>query len=342
MVGIKCLRPDLSALDQASKPGPGLPAPSANAALSHGSNTLSVVAGAVTGVSISRLASRASLVASKRTVDGSKVLLLAGRADHVLSSLGNPTVDEVTVRAPRRSACQLERRGSRPAIRQGLAEIVADGEAELGHGLHASRAPVGCAVLTALVTGLESLLVDALGEVEELLNVGAAGLGRETVSVKGDALAFTGPLGLCVGVHGVLGHGAGLASNHHQVLRDGDLGRGLAQVVVCAEAEDGYGLVVLAILGVEESRNPVGGQIVGVLGAGATLLEFSTGLCAGNDGVGAVERVEMRLVELAREDNGINVLLHERRRNLDDGVRVCELSDKGRSEKSVKRHPVSW
>ncbi|KAI1029247.1 hypothetical protein LB505_006269 [Fusarium chuoi] len=96
-------------------------------------------------------------------------------SNHVLGRLLSPAVDEVAVRAERISARELEGRLAAPAIGEDLAQVVADAEAQLGHGLAALRTPVGGAVVARLVGCLEGLFVDALWEVEELLEMGCAG-----------------------------------------------------------------------------------------------------------------------------------------------------------------------
>lgn len=131
------------------------------------------------------------------------------------------------------AAGQLDRRSATPSVGQDLAQVVADGEAQLGHGLGALGAPVVRAVVAALVRRLQGVLVDTLGEVQERLQVGAAGGAREAVLVGRDAIvALAHPLDLGVrrGIRG--GGGRGGTRDHLQVLRDGDLGRCLAQVVV--------------------------------------------------------------------------------------------------------------
>jgi hypothetical protein len=175
-------------------------------------------------------------------------------------------------------------------------------------------------VVAGLVAGFEGLFIDTLGEVEELLEVGVAGTGGETVGSDRNGLALAGPFSLGLRRHISLGLGHSVAGHHLQVLRDSDLSRGLAEVVVSAEAHDRNRLVVGSIGGVERSRNPVDGQIVRVLGVGATLLELGAGLGVDGDGIRAEERVQVRLAMLAGEHNRVDVLEHEGRSGIDLSV----------------------
>lgn len=323
----------------ANKTRLGGPTPGFDVTLAHGGNALGVVAGAVGGVSVGGLAGRTGVVGAEGAVDGGELLLLLGGGEHVGGSLRGPTVDEVAVRAPGGAAGELEGRGAAPAVGEDLAEVVADGEAELRHGLHAGGA---AATALGLVGGLEGLGVDTLGEVEELLEVGAAGRRGETVGVGAAAAAvLAGPRGLGIGDHVALGGGGGLAGNHLEVLGNSDLGLCLAKVVVGAEARERHGLVGLAAVGgVERRGDPVDGQVVGVLGVGAALLELGAGLGVDGDGVGAEEGVQVRLVVLAGVDNGIDVLGHKRGGDVDLGVGLSQAGEEAGSEKKG-RHPVS-
>ncbi|KAI6756876.1 hypothetical protein HG530_011474 [Fusarium avenaceum] len=221
-----------------------------------------------------RLALRARVVLSEGTRDSGEVLLLLGGCNHVGSSLLSPAVDEIAVRAPRVATCKLNGGFAVPA---------------LGHRLATLRAPVGGTVVAGLVSCLEGLLVDALWEVEELLQMGAAGRGGEAVGADGNGLALAGPLSLGVSGHISFGLGVGISSDHLQVLGDGDLSGCLAEVVVGAEAHNRDGLEVRSIGSVQRRGDPVDRQIVGVLGVGAALLQLGAGLGVDGDGVGAEE-----------------------------------------------------
>lgn len=285
-----------------------------------------------------RLALRASVGRSEGTRDSGEVLLLLGGGNHVGSSLLSPAVDEIAVRAPRVTTCKLDGGLTVPAVGENLAQVVADAEAQLGHRLATLGAPVGGTVVAGLVGGLEGLLVDALGEVEELLQMGAAGRGREAIGADGNGLALAGPLSLGVSGHISFGFGVGISSDHLQVLGDGDLSGCLAEVVVGAEAHNRDGLEVRSIGSVQRRGDPVDGQIVGVLGVGAALLQLGAGLGVDGDGVGAEERVQMGLAVLAGEDNGINVLEHEGGGNVDLGVGLGSADKKAGGEKNGRRH----
>lgn len=331
--------PELGRLDKARL---GLPSPRRNITLlAHQANTLGIVAGAVRRVSIGSLAGGTRVVAAKGTVDSGKLLLLRGCGNHVLSSLLGPSVDEVTVRAPSGTAGKLDGCLAAPAVGQGLAQVPADAEAQLRHRLHALGTPVGSSVVARLVSRLERLLVDALREVEQLLEMGAARLGREAIGVKSARFALAGPLRLCVGNHISLRRGRGLSGHHLQVLWDGHLGGGLSEVVVGAETRQGHRLVrVSAVRRVQGRGDPVDGQIVGVLGVGAALLQLGAGRGARGDGIGAEERVHVGLVKGAREDDGIDVLLHERLGHVDLGVSLGSSDEEAGGEKNGRRHPV--
>lgn len=117
----------------------------------------------------------------------------------------------------------------------------------------------------------------------------------------------------------------GVASEHGQVLRDGYFGRRVSQSVVGAEPSNRNRLKRARLRLVQQRRNPVNGQVVGVLSVGATRSELIAGGGARCDGIGAEERMKVRLVLLAWEDNGIDVLVHERRWDVDLGVGVHAL-----------------
>jgi hypothetical protein len=88
-------------------------------------------------------------------------LLLRGCGDKAFAALLGPAIDEVAVRAVRITAGELERCDAGPAIGQDAAEVVADGEAKLGHGLHAGGTGAVAAGGAGLVSGLEGVSVDA-------------------------------------------------------------------------------------------------------------------------------------------------------------------------------------
>jgi hypothetical protein len=137
------------------------PAKGGDRTLAHGRNALCVVAGAVGGVGVNSLAAGLLTILAKGSVHRDVVLLLGGRCNQVLSSLRSPSVDEVTVRAVGVAAGKLDRCGAAPSLGKDFAEIVADGEAQLRHSLHARRASLVVAGLACLVSGLEGLGVDA-------------------------------------------------------------------------------------------------------------------------------------------------------------------------------------
>jgi hypothetical protein len=157
----------------------------------------------------------------------------------------------------------------------------------LRHRLHASRA--GTTTLR-LIAGFESHRVDALWEVQELLEVCEASLAGETVHVQQNTVAFAGPCTLCIGGHRSRCFGVRITSNHFQVLGERDLGGCFAKIVVRTEPEQRNWLVCLSgISGVEHGRDPVYRQIVRVVGVGASFVELSTCVGGRSDGVGALE-----------------------------------------------------
>lgn len=99
---------------------------------------------------------------------------------HILRRLGHPPIDKIAMPAIAAPTRQLQRRLPRPPIRQGLAQVVADTEPQLGDALHVGRAAVrgleaGLPVLGARVGALQRGGVDAVVEEEEGLQVGGAG-----------------------------------------------------------------------------------------------------------------------------------------------------------------------
>lgn len=325
------------------EPSPANPSESRNITLAHHANTLGVVAGALARLLVGTLAVGLVAVASQAALDSEEFALVRRSANHILGRFLGPALDEVAVAAECRAARQLAGEGTGPAVGQRLAQVVADREAELRHRLEALRAPVVGAVAARLVGSFERRLVDALGEVQQLLEMGGASLAGEAVLVQGDrVVALAEPGCLCVGNHGALRGGGRVTSDHLQVLRDGNLGGGLAKVVVRAEAHDGDGLVVGAILGVEGRGDPVGREIIGVLSVGAASLELGGGFGVGSKSIGAEEGVQVGLVVRAREHDWVDVLVHVRRRHAHDGVGAGELGEQaGAQEESVgRRHPV--
>lgn len=141
-----------------------------------------------------------------------------------------PAVNEVTVRRERGPRSQDERRIARPAIRKHAVDVVADAEAQLRHDLHVRGAPVVGAVRAGSVGVVERVLVDAVGEVQQRLEVGAAGGRRERrgLLVCGRVVVLAEPFDLGIRVHGVGGLCGCGAGDHHQVLRNGDFSGGVS------------------------------------------------------------------------------------------------------------------
>lgn len=147
------------------------------------------------------------------------------------------------MRAVRRSACELEWRRPGPAVGEDLAKVVADGESQLGDALHSRRAAVGGLKVAAPVLGsrvgrVEVVLVDAVREQEQGLEMGRAGRrgeGGHVLVLGGVALAK--PLDTGQAVDAFLGDGRDVAGNGLEVLRDGDLGVLNGDVVGAESAE---------------------------------------------------------------------------------------------------------
>lgn len=126
------------------------------------------------------------------------------------------------------AASQFQGCGSLPAVRQSLAKIIADAEAQLGHPLHTKRTAVSrltsCGpVLDSRICGFECLLVDTVVEQENRLEMGVAGLGWEAIDIlpcTGAALAkpldARERLGISFGLRG------GVADDSLVVLWNGD------------------------------------------------------------------------------------------------------------------------
>jgi hypothetical protein len=138
----------------------------------------------------------------------------------------------------------------------------------------------------------------------------------------------------------------GIAGQHGQVLWDGDLGRRVSQTVVSAEAADRHRLEGAGSGLVQQCRDPVDGQVVGVLGVGAAGSELVASGQGDCDGVGAEEGVEVGFGVLAREDDGVDVLVHEGRGDVDLGVGVGALDGEATGQQgsaeggAVFRHRV--
>lgn len=146
-------------------------------------------------------------------------------------------------------------------------------------------------MLRARVSGLKGLLIDAVVEQEEGLEVGRTSMRGECsiVLVLRDIVEVTEPLNSREGLHAILGGGRRVADDGLVVLRDSYLGL-IDSDVVGAEAEDG-GWEGAGFVFVEESRDPwillifvgfvslslahtVGRVIVRVLCGGAAGLEL--------------------------------------------------------------------
>lgn len=205
-------------------------------------------------------------------------------------------------------------------------------------------------MLRARVCRLEGLLVDAVVEQQEGLQVGRAGVRgkRGVVFFLGDAALVAEPLDPSEGLDAVLGRGGRVADNNLVVLRDGDLGL-VDTDVVGAEAEDrgweGAGLIL-----VEESGNPwvplilddlcrrVWGKhtvdriIIRILRGGAAGLQLFRGGRVDSHGVGPEEGVHMAGI-LAGHDDGVNVFAHKLA-NISNGVRSDRSGGEEKFEQS--------
>jgi hypothetical protein len=129
----------------------------------HGRNTLRVIPRAIVGISVSRFAVHLVAISSKRAVDRNVLLLLRGRRDQALATLLGPSIDEVAVRAVGITTGELEWRDASPAFGEDGAQVVADGEAQLGHGFHAAGAGAVAAGGAGFVGCFEGGGVDACG-----------------------------------------------------------------------------------------------------------------------------------------------------------------------------------
>lgn len=152
------------------------------------------------------------------------------------------------------AAGKLERSSATPAIGQNIAQVIADGEAKLGHAVVILRAPVAGTVALVLVRDLERVDIDALGEVQESLEMGAARGAREAVLVGLNVVVLAEPRHLRIGGRLVGCRGRGRSSQHHEVLGNGNLGLALAQVVVGGESEQWDVVICFAIIGSVDKR----------------------------------------------------------------------------------------
>ncbi len=118
------------------------PAESRNRPLTLHLNAIRVVARAILRVRINSHTVHDIAVIAQRTVDRQVLVLARHCSNEVDSTLIGPAVDEVSVAAERVAGSEHDGRGAGPARREDLAEIVADGEAESRHSLHARWALV--------------------------------------------------------------------------------------------------------------------------------------------------------------------------------------------------------
>lgn len=213
---------------------------------SHHLYRLIIVASTVIGVTVSGVlgtANRASIRLAFGSVNGDEVAVRLG-ANHVLGGLGEPAVDEVTVRAVGRATGKLEGGLTGPAVREQGTEVVADRETQTRDAGHALRAPV--AVLIALihsgvarVSRLQSIGVDTIVEEQQMLQMRGASLGREcSIILVLGRVALAKPLDASVVLNLVLGLSSSVPSKVSVVLRNGNFG--LVQIdVVGAESVEG-------------------------------------------------------------------------------------------------------
>jgi len=178
-----------------------------------------------------------------------------------------------------------------------------------------------------------------IGEVKKLLQNGGASLTGEAIRVeRARSIALARPCRVRFSRHIVECGGFRVTGQHGQVIRDWDFGWRISQPVVCAEATDRNRLEGARCRLVQQCWNPVDGQIVGVLGVGAAGPELVAGGGADRDGIGAEEGVKVGLVLLAGEDDGIDVLVHKRRGNVDLGVSVCALHSEATGQQGGAEH----
>jgi hypothetical protein len=129
----------------------------------HNRHTLRILPRPIPRISISRLALRLITILPKRTTHRNVLLLLRRRLHQPFATLLSPAIDEIAVRTVSIAAGELDRSRAGPAFGQDGAEVVADGEAELGHGFHAGWARAVAAGGAGFVACLEGGGVDACG-----------------------------------------------------------------------------------------------------------------------------------------------------------------------------------
>lgn len=78
----------------------------------------------------------------------------------------------------------------------------------------------------------------------------------------------------------------------------------------------------------------IDGQVIGVLCACTSRLELGAGACAGGDGVGSEEGVQMRVRVGSGKDDGVDVLVHEQR-DIDDRVCLSQLDGQSTDQGSA-------
>jgi hypothetical protein len=127
----------------------------------HNRHTLRILPRAIPGIRISRLTLRLITVLAETAVDRDILLLLRRRLHQTFATFLSPAIDEIAVRAVGISAGELDRSRAGPAFGQDRAEVVADGEAELGHGLHAGGTGAVAAGGAGFIGSFEGGGVDA-------------------------------------------------------------------------------------------------------------------------------------------------------------------------------------
>lgn len=197
------------------------------------------------------------------------MLLIHRSSKHILRRLPSPPIRKVPMRAKRIPTRQLNRRLAGPSSRRIFPRIPPDAEPQLRHTLHTlgTHAPT-----PILVRRLQRSFIHAVGKVQQLLEMRGAGGAREAVLVERDGLGFAGPCALRVGVHVRGGGGGSDAGDHLEVLRDGHFGGGFAEFVVRGEAEEAErGPGFAGVEREERGGDPVGAEVVGVVGVGAAI-----------------------------------------------------------------------
>ena len=141
----------------------------------HGQARLIVVSAAV-GISVSSSARRTALAITVLAVDLRKLALILGVVEHVLGGVLEPAVNKVTMHAERRAGRELERGRAAPSIRQDLAQVVADREAQARDAVPALGAVVLGLERARAVRAVERRRLDAVVEAEDGLQVRRAGI----------------------------------------------------------------------------------------------------------------------------------------------------------------------